>query len=168
MTPAANLRPPPLQKCGPPSRTDAAPLNESQMNESQMKNPSSASAGAEDGTLPGIEAPNVSDLAAHRERAVEAAFTEFWSVYKRVRSNDRLDALAAWKKALKKGVDPGVIIEGARAYLAEVEALGTEPKLRKHGATFINKGSYENERTLTTRERAAQLAAEVAAEMKGS
>lgn len=69
-------------------------------------------------------------------------FERFWSAYPR--HEDKQDALKAWRKRVKEGVDPDAMIAAAAAYARQLRAKGKGSDFVKLGATFLNKGSYEN------------------------
>src|SRR5262249_48511926 len=52
-------------------------------------------------------------------------------------------AQAAYVKAIKRGVDPAIILRGAMRYAAE--RAGQDPKYTKHPATWLNKGCWDDE-----------------------
>lgn len=68
-------------------------------------------------------------------------FEEFWRVYPR--RKDKRAAERAWRSALKRKVDPEVIILAARKF-AQVN-IGQDQQFIKHPATWLNAGAYENE-----------------------
>lgn len=71
------------------------------------------------------------------------AFDRFWEVYPR-RQNKK-PAFARWQTALKKGVDPEEIIEGAERYAEMVRTKGTEPQFIKNPDAWLNAGKWEDE-----------------------
>jgi Helix-turn-helix domain len=69
------------------------------------------------------------------------SFQQFWAVYpKRVAKEA---ARKAWAKAIEHGVDPDVVVAGARCYA--VLHAGEDPRYTKHPATWINSGCWEDE-----------------------
>jgi hypothetical protein len=68
-------------------------------------------------------------------------FEEFWRAYpKRVAKEAARRAFAA---AMKRGLDPAVLIAGAERYA--VERAGQEARFTKHPATWLNAGCWEDE-----------------------
>lgn len=77
-----------------------------------------------------------------------ARFDEFWDAYpKRV---GKKDAEKKFAKAVKDGVDPQEIIDGANTYAEAVK--GTEPQFIAHPTTWLNQGRWEDEPTANTQE----------------
>jgi hypothetical protein len=74
-----------------------------------------------------------------RGEAAPDRFDEFWSVYPR--KADKADARRAWAKAIKS-TDPDRLIAAAKRYAISVH--GSEAQFIKHGATWLNKGSFDN------------------------
>lgn len=74
-------------------------------------------------------------------RSDEDWFVEFWKAYPR--KVDKQDALRAFKAALKRRIDPNRLIRAAQSYARQ--NVGRETKYLKHAATWLNKGSYDNE-----------------------
>ncbi len=76
------------------------------------------------------------------ERTPDEWFVDFWAAYPR--RADRQDALRAFKAVLKKRLaTPERLIQAAHSYAQQ--NAGTETGYLKYGATWLNKGSYENE-----------------------
>jgi len=68
-------------------------------------------------------------------------FAEFYAQFpKKV---ERRAAQVAYAKAIKRGVDPAIILRGAMRYAAE--RAGQDPKYTKHPATWLNKGCWDDE-----------------------
>lgn len=70
------------------------------------------------------------------------AFDQFWRFYPRKIAKQA--ARRAWDKAVK-GVDPRVIITGARRYAVERHFNDPAGKYTKHPATWLNGGCWEDE-----------------------
>jgi hypothetical protein len=68
-------------------------------------------------------------------------FEEFWRTYPR--RKDKRAAERAWRSALKRKIDPEVIILAARKF-AQVN-IGQDQQFIKYPATWLNAGAYENE-----------------------
>jgi hypothetical protein len=71
------------------------------------------------------------------------AFDRFWSIYPR-RQNKK-PAFTRWQTAVKKGINPEEIIEGAERYAEMVRAKGTEPQFIKNPDAWLNAGKWEDE-----------------------
>lgn len=69
-------------------------------------------------------------------REIEAAFARFWEIYPRRVS--RGDALKAFTKAAKAGIDLEVVISGAARYRDDGARQRSEIKYTKHAATWLN------------------------------
>jgi hypothetical protein len=83
---------------------------------------------------------------ATRRTEIEAnaeAFDQFWDVYPR-RQNKK-PAFTRWQTAVKRGVNPKEIIEGAERYAEMVRAKGTEPQFIKNPDAWLNAGKWEDE-----------------------
>jgi hypothetical protein len=72
--------------------------------------------------------------------AADDRFDEFWAAYPR--KVDKADARRAWAKAIRAN-DPDQMIAAAKRYAVSVR--GKEPDFIKHGSTWLNKGSFENQ-----------------------
>lgn len=126
-----------------PSRTERRP-NHQQPPVNQLHKDSSAPAVQEDlpdGDL--FDALEAKSAALHKQRGGEdsSAFVGFWEAYPKKRN--KAEALAAWKTAVKSGVDPAHIAAAAAAY--HRERNGEDPKFTKFPATWLNKGCYDDE-----------------------
>ena len=75
---------------------------------------------------------------------VEEDFLAFWQVFpsRRPHSNPKKPARAKFLAAVKRGVDPAVIIRGAQAYAAYVAAQRTDPQYIKQAATWLNQEGW--------------------------
>lgn len=73
--------------------------------------------------------------------ALDERFTEFWAAYPRRVAKGQ--ALKAWRAALRRGAEPGHIIEAAGRY-AHAER-DTEATFVKHPATWLNGQCYDDE-----------------------
>jgi hypothetical protein len=67
-------------------------------------------------------------------------FADFWAAYPRKTS--RLAATKAYAAAIKRGVDPLVMLAAAEAYAA---IPGRDPEFTKHPATWLNAGCYDDQ-----------------------
>lgn len=70
----------------------------------------------------------------------EPTFDDFWSVYPR--REGKIAARKAWDKAVKNGVRPSVIIDGAARYR---DLAGREGNFTAHPTTWLNRGSWDDE-----------------------
>ena len=73
--------------------------------------------------------------------AVADAFAQFWAAYPRHVAKEA--ARKAFDAAVKSGVAPEVLIEGAKRYAGE--RAGQDPKFTKHPATWLRGGCWEDE-----------------------
>ena len=80
--------------------------------------------------------------ARSRERQVDdgatSDFETFWRAYPYRRPNPKDDARAEFEKALKRGVDPAVIILGAQNYRLATENDRTEPRFIPHARKWLH------------------------------
>lgn len=71
-------------------------------------------------------------------------FGEFWKLYPRKR--DKMTAERKYNAVIKKKqATHNMIMAGVRQYIEEIESKGTEDKFIKYPATWLGKGSWENE-----------------------
>ena len=75
----------------------------------------------------------------------DSRFDEFWEVYPRRIA--KKEAMKKFDKAVKDGVNPQALIDGAKAYAASV--AGKEQKYIAHPTTWLNQGRWEDETTAT-------------------
>lgn len=68
-------------------------------------------------------------------------FVRFWEIYPRIKNKGQ--ARTAWKKALKTGVDPEIIIEGAKHYANE--RSGQDPTFTAYPGSWLNAEGWTNE-----------------------
>lgn len=73
-------------------------------------------------------------------------FDAFYAAYPR--HEDKPDAVKAWKAALRRGADPQRLIQAAAAYAHAIARAGKSTEYTKLPATWLNKGSYDNEPAL--------------------
>ena len=71
----------------------------------------------------------------------DALFEDFWNAYPRKIA--KKEAMKKFAKAVKDGVNPQDLIDGARAYAASV--AGKEQKYIAHPTTWLNQGRWEDE-----------------------
>jgi hypothetical protein len=86
-----------------------------------------------------------SSPAAHEDEPTEDlhldAFGAFWSNYPKKRNRE--EAKLAWLAAIRRGIVPQQMIDGAQRYARE--RAGEDPKFTKYPATWLNKGCYDDE-----------------------
>jgi hypothetical protein len=72
--------------------------------------------------------------------AASGEFDIFWQIYphRGSFSDPKQPAWLKFEAAIKRGVDPAVIIAGAKRYRAHVEQEGTEPRFRPQAKTWLN------------------------------
>jgi hypothetical protein len=107
------------------SRTERSP-NHQQPSDNQLHKDSSSAAVA-------IDQPAE---ALHLD-----AFGAFWSNYPKKRNRE--EAKQAWIAAIRRGVDPQHMVDGAQRYARE--RAGEDPQFTKYPATWLNKGCYDDE-----------------------
>lgn len=73
---------------------------------------------------------------------LDAEFADWWSHYPR--KLDRLKALKAYRAARRRGVTADELKLGVMRYAAECDQNQTQPNFIKHGASWLNAGSWEN------------------------
>ena len=73
---------------------------------------------------------------------LDAEFADWWAHYPR--KLDRLKALKAYRAARRKGVTADELKLGVMRYAAECDRNQTQPNFIKHGASWLNAGSWEN------------------------
>lgn len=93
-------------------------------------------------------APPTGDLAPIKTKKgstarVESDFLDFYATYPRHVGKEA--ARRAFEKAVKNGVDPREIIEGARSFAAATAAAGTETRYVAHPATWLNAGRWSDD-----------------------
>ncbi|NUS00402.1 MAG: hypothetical protein HOV67_34700 [Kribbellaceae bacterium] len=77
----------------------------------------------------------------HTTRDRDAEFDAFWKAYpKRV---SKAGARTKWDAAIKRGIDPAVILAGAQRYATE--RAGADPRYTKHPTTWLNQGCWDDE-----------------------
>lgn len=108
-----------------PSRTERSPNHQQPSDNQLLKDSSSAAAPAD---LPAEE--------LHLD-----AFGAFWITYPKKRNRE--EAKQAWIAAIRRGVDPQHMVDGAQRYARE--RAGEDPQFTKYPATWLNKGCYDDE-----------------------
>lgn len=83
----------------------------------------------------------IASINQSQESEISCAFAEFWVCYPRKKGKQQ--ALRAWEKAIKTGVEPAAIIEGAKRYALERD--GEDPQYTAHPATWLNAGRWDDE-----------------------
>ena len=78
-------------------------------------------------------------LARDHEQNGASKFEAFWQAYpsRHPHANPRKPELEKFEAAVKRGIDPGVIIRGAENYRATVELIGTEPRYVTQAMTWL-------------------------------
>lgn len=109
-----------------PSRTERRP-NHQQPSDNQLLKDSSSPAAQED------------DEPAEDLRL--DAFGAFWINFPRKRNRE--EAKLAWIAAVRRGIDPQHMVDGAQRYARE--RAGEESQFTKYPATWLNKGCYDDE-----------------------
>ena len=108
------------------SRTERRPNHQQPSDNQLLKDSSSPAAQEEDGPA--------EDL--HLE-----AFGAFWINYPRKRNRE--EAKLAWIAAIRRGIDPQHMVDGAQRYARE--RAGEDSQFTKYPATWLNKGCYDDE-----------------------
>lgn len=80
-------------------------------------------------------------------QAQQSRFEEVWSIYPNKKGRET--ARKAYEKALKDGCSHEDILAGTQAYACYVQANGTDPKFIKHGSTFFNQRSWQDDWTVS-------------------
>lgn len=75
--------------------------------------------------------------------SLETRFNHLWSIYPK--KEGRKQALAAYKRAVKKKVSDEIIKSGIEKYNAEIIANNTERKYIKQGSTFFNGEHWDDD-----------------------
>jgi SOS response regulatory protein OraA/RecX len=66
-------------------------------------------------------------------------FETFWRSYpKRQGSNPKKPAAVKFEAAVKRGIDPAIIVRGAENYAADVAREGTAPRFVAQAITWLN------------------------------
>jgi hypothetical protein len=85
---------------------------------------------------------------ASRARDLEGAstFESFWQAYpsRHPHTNPRTPAREKFEAAVKRGVDPAVIVHGAENYRAFVERAGTEPRYVAQALTWLRQERWND------------------------
>ena len=91
-----------------------------------------------------IKEPSVPKKPPERNGGSEA-FGEFWSAYpsRGESPNPKKPALEKFLAAVKDGVPPSEIIDGAKRYASAVISMKTEPQFVKQATTWINQRCWE-------------------------
>lgn len=71
----------------------------------------------------------------------DAMFDAFWKAYPRRVS--KAGARTKWEAAIKRGIDPAVILAAAERYATE--RAGADPRYTKHPTTWLNQGCWDDE-----------------------
>lgn len=69
-------------------------------------------------------------------------FEKSWKAYPSRPGSSKADSLKAWKKRVKDGADPKVILAGVIRYATYCKASGTDPQYIKQPATFFGPGEH--------------------------
>lgn len=77
------------------------------------------------------------------KKAIDEKFAEFWSVYPRREA--KKGAQARFARAIKDGVDPEVIVSGAKRYAAYLSSTGRDRDMTKLPTTWLNQGCWDDE-----------------------
>jgi hypothetical protein len=74
-------------------------------------------------------------------------FEAFWRAYpsRGSHSNPKKPAVAKFAAAIKRGVDPGLIIAGAERYSANVKRTGTDPQYVAQAVTWLNQERWNDQ-----------------------
>lgn len=98
---------------------------------------------------PRTPAASVAGKPANERPAAPAGFEEFWETVKAGKAaipvkgrGKRPDAVAAYRKAIDRGISPETIHAGIRSQIAELEQTGRQ--LENHVATWIRHSRWEN------------------------
>lgn len=88
-------------------------------------------------------------------REIEEDFEKLWKLYPNKKG--KKNALAAYKRAIKKGVTNKEIQDGIAKYKKQIEIQGTEPRFIAQGSTWFNQerwnDEYDTKATPVTRNR---------------
>ena len=100
---------------------------------------------------------NVQSITGRKELVAE--FEEIWKRYPKKQGKE--NALKAFLRARKDGVDKESIEKGLEAYLAFLRAEKVDPKYIKHGSTWFNQRCWEDDyssgRKITTKDLASKM-----------
>jgi len=74
-------------------------------------------------------------------------FEAFWPVYpsRRPHANPRKPARDKFVAAVKRGIDPAVIIRGAENYRAAIERAGTDPRYIAQAMTWLHQERWNDD-----------------------
>lgn len=76
-------------------------------------------------------------------REIEEDFEKLWKLYPNKKG--KKNALAAYKRAIKKGVSNKEIQDGIIKYKKQIEIQGTEPRFIAQGSTWFNQERWNDE-----------------------
>lgn len=79
-------------------------------------------------------------------KQLEEDFSKLWKLYPNKKGKKK--AFESYKRAIKKGVTNKTIQNGIVAYKKEIRLLGTPVDKQKHGSTWFNNESWDDEYTL--------------------
>lgn len=81
-------------------------------------------------------------------REIEEDFEKLWKLYPNKKG--KKNALAAYKRAIKKGVTNKKIQDGIVKYNKQIEIQGTEPRFIAQGSTWFNQERWNDEYDIKT------------------
>ena len=81
-------------------------------------------------------------------------FEAFWRVYpsRRPHTNPKKTAREKFTAAIKRGIDPQAIIEGAKRYGEYTQREGTNPQFIKQAKTWLNQECWTEDHGTQTRQ----------------
>lgn len=86
---------------------------------------------------------NTRDNNTRNNNNYQSEFEKVWSLYPR--KMGKQDALKAFIKARKEGIDVETIESGIRSYTEHIKANNTEERFIKHGSTYFNQRCWYDE-----------------------
>jgi hypothetical protein len=131
---------------GKPVHIENTDSSEHQQEEHHNPSPAplrDADATGDDGALPGMPEPAPVEAAPADEYEAEPGFIQWWAAYPR--KVDKRKALAAYRRARKRGVSIDDLARGVNRYAAE--RRGQDPQYTKHPTTWLNADAHANEAT---------------------
>lgn len=98
---------------------------------------------------------NVSLNEKSHDQEIEKQFEIFWNAYpKRKGTNSRKEAFLRFKSKVKSGIDPEMIIDGAKRYAAYMRRSGKEyTEFVKQGVSWLNQDLWESDYASVTTSR---------------
>ena len=112
----------------------------------------------------GIENIEVDNIANNKANKIDSAqlekeFTTLWEAYPR--KQGKANALKAYEKARKKGVEFQTVLDGVYSYLTYIRVNKVEDRFIKQGSTWFNQQCWNDDYSIKREATTADLAEEM-------